>query len=243
MKYIRRLILEKALNYRELGGFSCAEGGCTRYGVFLRGGCPFSLTKKDMDVLIKHGMRCVVDLRAEEEADGKPSPFLSHTGIRYFRISLLDSINLDGFAAPPPALLSELYISMLESSRKQIAMAMEILADCEGAALFHCTAGKDRTGVIAMLLLKLAGVSDPDVLADYAVSSIYAKPIFDSQRLRLSRTGRQVPEHIFQSLPEDMQPVLDYLSERFGDAKAYLLSIGLSEGVSETLRRKLVETS
>ena len=107
-----------------------------------------------------------------------------------------------------------MYRSLLDESADSLRRVIEAL-DGDGCSLFHCRAGKDRTGVIAMLLLNLAGVDDEYIVADYAVTQRYM-----GRGLRAQRAGvsvlllKKVPRCLFESAPEEM--------ERYGSARSYL---------------------
>ena len=93
--------------------------------------------------------------------------------------------------------------------------------------LFNCTAGKDRTGVTAMLLLLLAGVPCEIVVADYSVSEANMRDIFKRQKAWLKKTfGIIPPDAVFSSAPEELETALAYLAEHYGTAESYLLQAG-----------------
>ncbi|MFV0414165.1 MAG: tyrosine-protein phosphatase [Oscillospiraceae bacterium] len=235
----RRLALQGSPNTRDLGGYPCA-GGITRWGVFLRSATPGFLTGQDIETLRAYGVTTAVDLRSNEEKTREPSQLLNRPGFTVYGVPLLDQMNSSYFEGDLPGSMSGLYISLLENNSHDLVQIFEHLAGAAGACLFNCTAGKDRTGVVAMLLLHLAGVPNADIEADYTVTEVYMREVF------VQRTGtladQEIPDYIFRSLPESMRRVLRHLEENYGSAEAYLIKAGLAGETIARLRKKLIET-
>lgn len=223
MTVSKPLPLRGARNVRDLGGYAF-EGGVTAKGVFLRADGLHALTETDIRALYEYGVRRVVDVRSTFEVEHQADPFQEQSAIQYFHVSLLDQMNSSGFQGDTPQSLYELYRSLLDEAAPDLGQVMTLLAQQrEGAALFHCSAGKDRTGVIAMLLLELAGVPDEAIIADYSISEIYMKELFALQKQQAAAVGIQIPDCLLESKPEEMQRTLEYLHRTCGDAEAFLL--------------------
>lgn len=233
---LRRLPLEGVRNTRDLGGYPCA-GGATRWGVFLRSDVPRQLTPGDIEYLKAYGLTSVVDLRRDDERQVHPSLLANSEGIEVRNLSVNESFNLD-FEGDLPGSMAGLYISMLDRSAPAFVQVMQALADARGTALFHCAVGKDRTGVVAMFLLALAGVAEPDIVADYAVTDIYMRQIFDLQVRALQDEG--VPDHVLRSIPASMERTLLHLNETYDGAERYLLDAGLAPQSIAAIREKFV---
>ena len=208
------LPLEGTGNTRELGGYRTVGGGRTVPGRFLRSDGLQELTGEDNRSLYEYGVRCV-----------------------------LDHIQSDNMAGLLPATMEEMYCSLLDGSGDTLAAIFrEMLRYPGDCVLFHCTAGKDRTGVVSMLLLALAGVDEDTIVADYAATEALMKEKFNRQRAKLrTLMGIEVPEYVGWSRPESMERTLRHLRERYGGAKAYLIRIGLSEEECCRLRRQILE--
>lgn len=238
---VRRLPLEGSPNTRDLGGYPCT-GGTTRWGSFLRSSNTSKMTAQDLDALRAYGVDTALDLRSEEERSRAPSALEDAPGFEGHHVSLLDQLNSSHFEGDLPGSMSGLYISLLDNSAKDIARVFSILAAAKGGALFHCAAGKDRTGVVAMLLLKLAGVSNADVEADYAATEIYMRPVFTHQLDEIRKAGvKNVPEYGFRSIPESMRRAVQHLEENYGTARQYLQKAGVTEAELATLHEKMVQ--
>ena len=222
------LPLKGAHNVRDLGGypFTREDGttGVTATGAFLRSGTLGGLRSSDRAYLRAYGLRRVVDVRSNFELKYWPDPYAKHPdpAIGYTHIPLLDQLNSSGFRGALPHCMFDVYRSLLDESAESLRRVIEAL-DGDGCSLFHCRAGKDRTGVIAMLLLNLAGVDDEHIVADYAVTQRYM-----GRGLRAQRAGvsvlllKKVPRCLFESAPEEMERTLAYFHERYGSARSYL---------------------
>ena len=237
-----RLVLENLHNARDLGGLRSEIGGCTAYHRFIRFGDPSYLNECDLDELIRYPVGTVIDLRSEEEIARHATPFMNVPSVLYRNISLFESdpdqaddatvqIAIDGC-------LGTLYIHLLETRQIQFSQIFrEMLAAPDGAILFHCTHGKDRTGIIAALLLLLVQVSRSDIIENYSVTYDYIKPLVDPKITALPSNMR----HILKSDAENMELLLDYLDDSYdGKAEYYLEEIGLSEYEIHNLKRRIL---
>lgn len=245
---MRRLPLDGAPNTRDLGGYPC-RGGVTRWGVFYRSASTHAFTPQDMEMLRTAGIADAIDLRSEAECRHSPSALQGASGFIVHGVPLLDRVNshqdtseLPGhiFEGDVPGSMSGLYISLLDRNAEDLVRVCALLAEAKGAALFNCTAGKDRTGVVAMLLLNLAGVANDDIVADYAVTEIYMGRVF----LGLSADDGEssIPEFVLRSIPESMRRALRHLEDTWGDARQYLLAGGMPQSTIDTLLEKFVAT-
>lgn len=224
------LPLKGAHNTRDLGGYAyrASDGrtGATQEGVFLRSGSLNRLTAADRALLRAYGLARVIDVRSSFEVDHWPDPYARdpEPGVAYTHVPMLDQLNSSGFRGALPACMFDVYRSLLDESADSIREVFEAF-DGPGCSLFHCRAGKDRTGVIAMLLLGLAGVSDEDIVADYAATQGYMGRGLRAQRVVASvMIMKKVPRCLFESAPSEMERTLEHLHARYGTARAYLES-------------------
>ena len=156
-------------------------------------------------------------------------------------IELFDHVQSNQLRGGFPPSLSAMYEELLDKSQPGLLRVFQTFArhtaDC---GIFNCTAGKDRTGVVAMLLLKLAGVSDAMVTVDYAASAQNVQELFVAQREGLAKEGYPTPDYLFASDAEQMQTTLDYLQNKYGGSEAYLRAIGLTEEQIRCVKAKLL---
>ena len=235
------LQLEGASNVRDLGGYPTANGR-TCFRRLLRGDHLSALTIKDKECIYDYGVRYVVDLRSRMECESRPDALIGWRDVQYCSIPMLDQINSSDFRGQIPDSMGELYISLLEDSRAQLSEVMRrILEAGDKGLLFHCTAGKDRTGVVAMLMLKLAGVSDDDVIRDYHATERYMAGQVGEQVERRRAAGVKVPDHVFGANPADMLMTLEHVRHTYGSAEQYLGTLGLNGEEIAELKQKLHE--
>jgi protein-tyrosine phosphatase len=141
--------------------------------------------------------------------------------------------------------MGDFYIYLLEQGQSAIAQVLRIIAqasDQPGRLLFHCAHGKDRTGVIAALLLGLVGVADADIVSDYAQTEENISSI-KKQIYELYGIASQVDaliEEVFSSRPENMQKMLGFINEKYGGASGYITAIGLTEAERDAIARMML---
>lgn len=186
-----KMFVKYGLNFRDLGGIATADGSGIPHGLFLRSGKLSVLTRKQCARLCRtYNIRCVIDLRTEVEAAEFPDPLPD--GVDYINLPLFESATIGithETGSDPIAIIrslrrnpeklkamvpdfEDLYRRIVTDpwSRRQLDTVVALLLDNmrDGrCTLFHCTAGKDRTGVVSMALLRKFGVSDHDIIKDY----------------------------------------------------------------------------
>ncbi|MDR1443481.1 MAG: tyrosine-protein phosphatase [Treponema sp.] len=237
----RLIPLEGCLNFRDLGGYTGEGAAKIRYDRVFRSDDLSKLSPADIVRIGTLGVSIVIDLRSAEELDQAPNPLRDYPGFDYHHVPLLDGINSEPGGPPRIHSLPEMYKSLLPDAGPQISRIFRIFAGAgERGAVFHCTAGKDRTGVTAALLLNLCGVADEDIIADYALTYERMRPFFDVMAEKGRKAGVFFPEHIFRSDPAFMRDFLDYLKGTYAGAEPYLLGLGLSPGELRGLKDRLL---
>lgn len=241
------LPLRGAHNVRDLGGYSyvASDGvrGVTASHVYLRSGSLTRLTRHDRAVLRAYGLTRVIDVRSNLELKVFPDPYRRRPepGVDYLHIPMMDQLNSNGFQGLLPESMFAVYRDLLDDGQPGFRALVDALDTAPGCTLFHCRVGKDRTGVIAMLLLDLAGVSEAEIVADYAVSERYMGGFLRLQRVGASiLTRRIVPKCLFEAAPHEMERTYAYLYERYGGARRYLTeAVGCQPTAVERLARRL----
>ncbi|WP_159459716.1 tyrosine-protein phosphatase [Scatolibacter rhodanostii] len=227
----RRIILDNTENTRDLGGYPTDEAKITKYGVFLRSAVPVNLSKADSKMLKQMGINTIIDFRVEDEIERVPSYFADKADFIYYSLPIRGS----HYMRNGPEAISAAYMKMLQS--EAMPKIFKIQAEMSGGCLFHCTAGKDRTGTVAAILLLLAGVSDLDIVADYVMSYPYLARFLTI----FQKEDPNFPAYVLRSDPEYMQGFLALFHEEYGTAENYLASIGVTNQEIEKLRAKLVD--
>lgn len=222
------LALRGVRNVRDLGGypFTDEQGrqGFTKTHLFLRSGALGGLKRSDIEHLRSYGVRRVVDVRSNFELRIWRDPFAGGRvpGVDYIHIPLMDQLNSNGFQGLLPERMFNVYRDLIDNDQESFRTLFEVF-DGEGCTLFHCRAGKDRTGVIAMLLLGLAGVGEGHIVADYAATGRYMGRGLKLQRLGVSILLRKkVPRCLFEADPHEMERTLAHINKTYGGIRRYL---------------------
>jgi protein-tyrosine phosphatase len=249
--------LEGAVNVRDLGGLPTHDGLPTAAARLLRADNLQELSPADVTKLVRDiGVTTVVDLRTfhEVKLEG-PAPLDTVAGVRrahhpvlaelgshtdVIADALLSQADRDQSRYPADPVCGH-YLGYLEDRPDQVVAALRSIAHSEGAALVHCAAGKDRTGVVVALALVVAGVSPQAVIDDYAASGDRAEAIV--ARLRRSRTyARDIeskPAESYRVRAETMAAFLEQMEARYGGVARWLADHGLSAEDLSRLRARL----
>jgi len=222
---LRRIPMEKIENCRDLGGYACADSRVTQFGKLLRCGIPSEPSDADIAALRDYGIREVIDLRGNYEAEKQPSVFRDDPAFRYHHLSLYE---INPIAILNSKGLWDVYQVSVEQYRENYAAVLRILLALEGPALYHCFLGKDRTGILTALLLSLAGAAREDIVADYQVSLTYLMRFYlQEAQTEAGQLWDSHREHL-GSDPEHMERLLAYWEERYGGPAGYVAALGFS---------------
>lgn len=236
-------LLTGAKNIRELGGYHTETGAVTKTHSLLRGDALHVLTDEDCHFLYNYGVSTIIDLRSMEELEQAPDrlPAL-YRDIVQVHIPIQDHVRAVRYSGEFPPSMWELYCWLLDDSGESFLAVFETILRCEaGAVLFHCSGGKDRTGMVAMLLLALAGVDEETIVGDYAISETAMKEVFPIQTAQMEARGLVVPPYIMQSPPDNMVRALSHLVRKYGSAEGYLLQLGFTKEQVARIKSKLVD--
>ncbi len=228
---------------RDLGGLPLADGRSIRHGAFVRADSPHNMTAAGFDALRAHGVRTVIDLRMARELEMLPNPLREQPDLAFHHISLLggpgDPQYLRDVNLPPHA---EWVQMMVDLAQPRLAECMRVIAAAPaGGILFHCYAGKDRTGLIADMLLSLVGVPDEVIADDYVLTNerfgLEANPMLSGvedaeQRLRMIGEWR-----VFR---ETAHAALARIRAIGGDTRGFLRHIGLLDAEITAIETRLL---
>jgi protein-tyrosine phosphatase len=135
-------------------------------GVLVRSDSIAHLTPAGQAALTAYGVMTVIDLRTDGEVSSVPNPFANSNGPAYRHVPMIDDSMMVELGAASG--MYERYLMMLDGRPEAFRGIFEAVADAEGAAVFHCFAGKDRTGLVAAMVLSLAGVPNDAIASDFA---------------------------------------------------------------------------
>lgn len=244
----RTLIWDGCVNVRDLGGHPTEDGRTTRFGAVVRADSVRALSDAGWDALLAYGVSRIVDLRLRSELALDPPRELDVEIVHVPLLQIDDEewAEIDAiFDAQPDAAGSTraVYLEFLERRRPQFAQAFAAVADApEGTVVVHCQGGKDRTGLVVALLLRVVGVDVEAIVADYALSgpnlsertsAWVAETDDELERERRRRIG---------SAPaEAMVAVLEELERRYGSVREYLDAAGVDQATVDKVRTRLVE--
>jgi protein-tyrosine phosphatase len=233
----RTLLWDGCMNVRDLGGHATEDGEETRFGAIVRADSVRQLSDSGWQALVDYGVRTVIDLRFQSELEADPPRDLP---VDVVHISLLgsgDAAEWEGIdaiadAAPDSASATrDVYLEFLERWRRRFGEAIAAVAEApEGAVLVHCQGGKDRTGLVTALLLRLAGVPAAGIGADYSLSADNIRRALDA-RLEAGEDVEERIRHerISETPAEAMTGVIRGLEECYGSVRSYLLAAGTTE--------------
>jgi protein tyrosine/serine phosphatase len=250
--------LDGAVNVRDLGGLPTDDGRRTAPGALLRSDNLQDLSPADVAKLVDGvGLTTVVDLRSSAEAESEgPGPLDAVPSVTHLHLSVLPEVGRrtdvvaealllrraqDHDRYPDDAMCGH-YLGYLEDRPESVTGALRAVAEAPGAAIVHCAAGKDRTGVVVALALTAVGVPADTVVADYAVTDEKIEAIL--RRLMRSRTyeddlkGSAIDRH--RPRPETMKAFLAQVQARHGGVTQWLAGHGFGEQDLRRLRAKLL---
>ncbi|MFV0520024.1 MAG: tyrosine-protein phosphatase [Lachnospirales bacterium] len=237
---IIRLPLEGTKNTRDIGGYIGDNNRIFRWKKVLRSDCMSGLTLWDKEFLIdKYNLKRVIDLRSKYEIEAAKNCFEMDNKVKYINIPLADDLNptkSSFFANINESFLTDLYIDIIENKKSGLKKVIEeIIALGENeSVVFHCTAGKDRTGIITMLLLGICGVSKQDIATNYiqtATNLKYSERFAEGNEKIVKefdeKVAKKIEKFILGSEAEFIEYAYDKLIEKYGTFKEYYLNIGI----------------
>jgi len=253
----RLVPLEGSFNFRDLGGYPGRDGRPTRWGRLFRADALHELTSEDIDRLRELGLRTVVDLRTERELSRTGRGPLEPEGVAFHHLAVVrEGVRGDGtsdraaegesVAAPAPAGddLAERYLWYLDVGHLSLVEALTLLGGDEHYPLvFHCAAGKDRTGVLAALVLEIVGVEREVIVADYVITAERLRFIMDRWLAdpEFAERMAKVPASRLSVEAATMEGFLDQLQVRYGGARSWALAAGVPADALDRVAELLLE--
>jgi protein-tyrosine phosphatase len=243
----RSVTLTGVYNFRDLGGYGAADGRTVRWRTLFRADGLDRLTPADVEVLRPFGLRTVVDLRMAHELEERGRFPVDAYPVTFHNLSVMDRTwdREQALACQQPAaeFLHERYSEMLLEAGPRYADALRLLA-APGAmpAVFHCAAGKDRTGLLAMLVLGAVGVGHDEIVEDYALSSttLEAFRAAAAEDPVAAESLAQVPQVFFAADPTAMSMLLGDIEAVHGSVREYVRTLGVTADELAELERELL---
>lgn len=226
----RSVGLQGATNFRDLGGYPGTGGARTRWGRMFRADA-LVLEESDFEAFRLLGVRSIVDLRSDDEREVTPNrlPDGEHIveAIPLMSSTTVPLPTIDDMVAEGETFLAGVYVRLLEHAAPVFGRILAGLADeARLPAVFHCAAGKDRTGMVAALLLSVLGVSEADILDDYELTSRYRSAERTEAFIERLRDERGVTPEVAAAILRTprwaMEAALTELRRRYGGIDGYL---------------------
>ncbi|MFD2043386.1 tyrosine-protein phosphatase [Ornithinibacillus salinisoli] len=253
---LRVIKLEGSFNFRDLGGYRTEDGRSIKRGMLYRSGNLSRLTENDLEIVNQLGIKKICDLRGLDEIERFPDPMLD--GVVWHHTPILSDEQMLGqvgehrnFAdtlrnTKPGELLLTLNQNMV-SFKQAFQKVFEILlTEPHSPLLFHCMAGKDRTGAVAAVMLRVLGVPREVILEDY----LYTNETLEQMAANFQEIGynnlpdiqQEVLDALFEARAEYINAFLDELEVQYGSINVYVQEVlGLSEDDLDLLKRNLLE--
>ena len=232
----RRLDWPECQNTRDLGGLP-RPGGVTRSGVIVRSDSVAHLTEEGRAAMTAYGVTTVIDLRSPSELLTAPNPFADGAGPAYVNRPLVDDSTMVRLGEASD--MYGRYLMMLEHRQEAFRDILNAVAEADGAVLFHCFAGKDRTGLVAALMLAVAGVTDDAIAADFGETDAQLAARYQEWLAAAPPERRRPMAEELQCPPERILGVLDHIKQRWGGVEAYLEGAGMTQPNIDRLKSKL----
>jgi protein-tyrosine phosphatase len=254
----RLLPLQGGHNFRDLGGYATADGRRVRWRHLFRSGTLAHLTQSDRDALAALGVRAICDLRASSEREAEPSAWAPADGrVLSWDYAADSGAVMDAFRAGVPsaervrAAVAQFYLDAPEDFAERFAALFHLMSTERVPLVIHCSAGKDRTGVTAAIVLRALGVPAATVIEDYVLTDrmIDLESLYGSGRFGgggtwgfVSRLPTELRAPLIASEPAYIEGMLQRLDERYGSVENYLARrLGLAHGALRPLREAYLD--
>lgn len=226
------LNFNRTLNTRDLGGYATRDGRVIKPFRFLRSDAPVHLTQKEIESLVDRKVTTSIDLRTPYVSKKYPSAFAGDNRFAYHLVPISEGTTVPLEDEQVPAL----YMQMI-AHRTTFHQIFKTMIEAPDGVIFNCSAGKDRTGMVAFLLLEFAGVSRDTIAKDYALSST----LIDKNLERIRTYDPTFPSFLGHSKREFIEKFFDLFDEKYGSIQHYLTLIGLDQADLLKLEQKLFE--
>ncbi|KAK7052863.1 hypothetical protein VNI00_004182 [Paramarasmius palmivorus] len=250
------IAIQGVINARVVGGYKTSSPTSVKPVVLYRSGDPSHITEKGIEQLRTLGIRRIYDLRADSEISSYAAATPSIDGVEIVKTPISQEKVFDPatlvelmqkFETSELETFVDLYQNILELGGPAFETILKHLLDKpDEPCLVHCTAGKDRTGVLVALILMILGVDDKDIIEEYSLTTIGLEPALPAliERFKKNNVYRDNWEgamNMGSSRPETMAAVLKMIRERYGGAEGYLKShTSLDDNDIQHLRQNLL---
>jgi protein-tyrosine phosphatase len=243
---VRKMPIQGCVNFRDLGGYRTVDGRRVRWRQLFRADGLSSLSDDDRSLLTGLGLATVIDLRTQDEVEQRGSFPVDALPVHYYNLPLTDVLpSVEELSSWGEAsFVASRYSEMRTGGSAVLTQAVTILAGVDALpAVIHCSAGKDRTGVLSALILAFLGVPDEVIAEDYALSASAMDDLMAKLKSEYPEAVDAVERFapaILHVVPETMVQFLDEVRAEHGSYDALADHLGVS-GPVEQLRSTLLE--
>jgi len=224
---------------RDVGGLPTTDSRQVRVGALVRADSPHRLTSAGVKAVRGYGVRRVLDLRSVSEAANRPGPFAADP--MYRLVPLIDPAREAERDTDAESTVARIYRASVVRNAERIVAGLATIADAPpGAVLVHCASGKDRTGMMVALALRIAGAPDDVIADDYALSAV----CLHDEHERALAAAADPAEHarladLHSSDPDTILGMLARVDDAFGGVDGYVLANGMTGEQLDQLRARL----
>ncbi len=238
----RHIAFDGLHNFRDLGGYRAAGGRSVQWGRLYRSDSLGKLEGRGRDDFLALGVRTVIDLRYPWEIE-RSGRVPQHEGLAYHNLSIehrpYDQAGL-GPEVEPARFLADKYTEVAHDGVEEIRRALDVIAEDTGPLVFHCQSGKDRTGLLAMLVLALLGVHEDDIVADFALTELATDRLVADWHANYPDLTLRWPAY-GRAPAEVMRFFLADLTTRYGSVHGYATEqLGVDDELVAALRGELL---
>jgi protein-tyrosine phosphatase len=246
----RHLKFNSVVNFRDIGGYPAGGGKTVAWRRVFRSGEFRNITREDLERLTEElSVTSIIDLRSEFELKNNGKGLLAECGLKYCNIAFMADGGDPEANSKRYAKLTNMGEFYLEMARQKeygakIVQALEVIADAENHPLvFHCAVGKDRTGMLAAMLLTLLGVGETDIIQDYTLSEPYMDELLAKLKSNPPKDSPplDIPDYFWKASADSMKTLLSTLKREYGSVEGYLKEMGMNASLPKRLQSLLLD--
>lgn len=248
--YSRHINFESVLNFRDLGGYRAQGGNTVAWRCLFRSGELHHMTRRDI-IKLKEEIRLtsVIDLRSSRLVEQLGVGPLNEVGVKYYSVPFIIITDSDNNKEKELfrdfSNSGEVYLYRIRHKEygRRIVEALEIIADPENHPLvFNCNAGKDRSGILAAIILGVLGVADEDIIEDYTLTAPCMEEFINrwNNDIRTADVNKSLPEYQLEVSPKSMALFLSTLEPEYGSVIGYIEAQGAEVSLIHRLKKALL---
>ncbi|MFC2034785.1 tyrosine-protein phosphatase [Chloroflexota bacterium] len=231
--YSQQISFESIHNFRDLGGYHTNQGDTVAWRKLFRSANLSDMTINDFIILRDElKLTSVMDLRNDYEIQYRGTGLVSNSDLKYYNVPLISDggdreVNIQRYRDATNMGEFYLQLSRQKEFSQRIIEALEIIADPANHPLvFHCSAGKDRTGILSAIILGTLEVTEENIVKDYCLSSPYTKALYIQVKNESPMSINGLPDYFWTVSPELMVFFLTNLREEYGSVRQYVKEKG-----------------